>query len=162
LNDFAGTIIVVSHDRYFLDRIVDRLIVVGVDEFGNRRLGRTEFVNIKPVYSYYSSLVRERQQTRQREIKSGTTKGRKRRPSSASLKQRKKTPHELKRFNRYSPEQIEGMITSLEKELAEIRERFGEASIYKNPEQFSELQQIYDGKNAELELLYQAFEHRAG
>jgi hypothetical protein len=107
-------------------------------------------------------LVREREQTRQREIKSGSTKGRKRRPSSAGQKQRNKTPDELKRFNKYSPEQIEEMITSLEKELAEIKERFGDASIYKNPEQFSELQQKYDGKNAELELLYQAFEHRAG
>jgi len=162
LNDFAGTMIVVSHDRYFLDRIVDRLIVVGVDECGNRCLGRTEFINIKPVYSYYSSLVRERRQARQQEIKAGTTKGRKRRASSAGQKQRKKTPDELKRFNKYSSEQIEEMITSLEKELAEIRERFGDATIYRNPERFSELQQKYDGKNAELELLYQAYEHRAG
>ena len=54
------------------------------------------------------------------------------------------------------------MITSLEKELAGIRERFGDATIYKNPEQFAELQQIYDDKTAELDLLYQAYEHRAG
>ncbi len=162
LNDYDGTMIVVSHDRYFLDRIVDRLIVVGVDEFGNRCLGRTEFVNIKPVYSYYSSLVRERELARQQELKSGTSKGRKRRPSSAENKRSAKTPDELKRFNRYSAEQIEEMITSLEKELAEIRERFGDATIYKNPEQFVELQQTYDEKNSELDLLYQAYEHRAG
>ena len=88
--------------------------------------------------------------------------GRKRRPFSAENKRRAKTPDELKRFNRYSAEQIEEMITSLEKELAEIRERFGDATIYKNPEQFVELQQTYDEKNSELDLLYQAYEHRAG
>jgi ATP-binding cassette subfamily F protein 3 len=162
LYDYAGTMIVISHDRYFLDRIVDRLIVVGVDEYGNRCLGRTEFVNIKPVYSYYSSLVREREKARQQELKSGAAKGRKRRPSGAEDKRRTKTPDELKRFNKYSAEQIEEMITSLEKELAEIRERFGDATIYKNPEQFVELQQTYDEKNTELDLLYQAYERRAG
>jgi ATP-binding cassette subfamily F protein 3 len=28
LNDFEGTVLVVSHDRYFLDRVVDRILVV--------------------------------------------------------------------------------------------------------------------------------------
>lgn len=162
LSDYTGTMIVVSHDRYFLDRIVDRLIVVGVDEFGNRCLGRTDFVNIKPVYSYYSSLVRECEKVRQQELKSSTSKGRKSRSARAKNKGRTKTPDELKRFNKYSAEQIEEMIAALEKELTEIRERFGDATIYKNPEQFAELQRIYDDKTAELDLLYQAYEHRAG
>ena len=57
-----------------------------------------------------------------------------------------------------------GVAVSLidEKELAEIRERFGDATIYKNPEQFAELQQTYNEKNTELDLLYQAYERRAG
>jgi len=162
LDDYNGTMIVVSHDRYFLDRVVDKLIIVGMDEFGNRCLNRTEFVNIKPVYSYYVSLVRKREQARQQELKSSTTKGRKRRSAGNKNKRRTKTPEELKRFNKYSAEQIEEMITAIEKELAEIRERFGDAMIYKNPEQFAELQQIYDDKTAELDLLYQAYERQAG
>jgi len=162
LDDYNGTMIVVSHDRYFLDRVVDKLIIVGMDEFGNRCLNRTEFVNIKPVYSYYVSLVRKREKARQQELKSSTTRGRKRRSAGNKKKRRTKTPEELKRFNKYSAEQIEEMITSVEKELAEIRERFGDAMIYKNPEQFAELQQIYDDKTAELDLLYQAYERRAG
>jgi ATP-binding cassette subfamily F protein 3 len=29
LDDFVGTVLVISHDRYFLDRVVDRLLVIG-------------------------------------------------------------------------------------------------------------------------------------
>jgi ATP-binding cassette subfamily F protein 3 len=48
MEDYTGTMIVVSHDRYFLDRVVDKLIVVGVDELGSRCLGKTEFIDAKP------------------------------------------------------------------------------------------------------------------
>ena len=67
----------------------------------------------------------------------------------------------MKRFNKYSVEKIEEMITELEAELVEMRERFGDENIYKNPEQFNELKQDYDSKTIELDLLYQAYEHRA-
>ncbi|MBN1973186.1 MAG: ABC-F family ATP-binding cassette domain-containing protein [Sedimentisphaerales bacterium] len=162
LDDYSGTMIVVSHDRYFLDRIIDKLIVIGTDEFGNRCLGRTEFINIQPVYSYYASLVRQRceaQQQKQKTVSSGSTK---RRPSSAEKQQRQKMPEQLKRFNKYSVDKIEEMITALEYELVQMRERFGDENIYKNPVQFTALQNEYNSKTAELDLLYQAYEHRAG
>jgi hypothetical protein len=50
----------------------------------------------------------------------------------------------------------------LERELADMRERFGDATIYKNPQQLAELRQSYDAGTAELDLLYKAYEHRAG
>ena len=59
-------------------------------------------------------------------------------------------------------EKIEELIMELEQDLANMRERFGDANIYKNPEQFARLQQDYDSKTAELDLLYKAYERRAG
>ena len=158
LDDYNGTMIVVSHDRYFLDRIIDKLIVIGMDSLGRRSIGKTEFVNIKPVYSRYASLIKERQETEQQT----TTGHHKHRPTAADQKPRTKTPAELKRFNKYSPEQIEEMIIELEQELADMKERFGDALIYKNPELFAELRQRYDTKTAELDLLYQAYDRRTG
>ncbi len=160
LDDYEGTMIVVSHDRYFLDRIIDKLIVIGTDELGNRCLGKTEFINITPVYSYYASLVQQRIETKLQKEKSssGSTK---RRPSN-SEKPKNKTPEELKRFNKYSVDKIEEMITELEHELVQMRERFGDENIYKNPDQFADLQKQYNSKEVELDLLYQAYEHRAG
>ncbi len=160
LDDFPGTMIVVSHDRYFLDRIMDRLIVIGTDELGNRSPGKTELINIQPVYSYYSSLVEKRIAEILQKQKAASSGSVKRRTSSDENKQ--KTPDELKRFNKYSVEKIEEMITELEHELAQMRERFGDENIYKNPSQFAELQEQYNSRTAELDLLYQAYERRAG
>jgi ATP-binding cassette subfamily F protein 3 len=162
LDDFPGTMIVVSHDRYFLDRIIDKLLVIGTDELGNRCLGKTELINVQPVYSYYASLVNKRIESNQQKQKPASSGSIKRRPSSAETQPRQKTPEELKRFNKYSVEKIEEMITELEQELAQIRERFGDENIYKNPAQFTELQQEYNTKTNELDLLYQAYERRAG
>jgi len=149
--------IVVSHDRYFLDRVVDRLMVVGSDDLGGRCLGKMEFVDVKPVYSHYASLVRKRAAAEQ-QAESRTGSPRKRRSARAQNKPRPKTPEELRRFNKYSAEQIEELIIELEHELAQMKERFGDASIYKNPEQLAELQRGYDAKTEELELLYRAYE----
>jgi ATP-binding cassette subfamily F protein 3 len=162
LDDYAGTMIVVSHDRYFLDRVVDKLIVIGLDELGSRCLGRTEFIDAKPAYSYYASLVAKRVEDQQQKLESRAAGPRKRRPASAGNKSRSRTPEELKRFNKYSVEQIEELIMELERELAGMKERFGDEMVYKNPEQLAELQQSYDAKTAELELLYRAYERRAG
>jgi ATP-binding cassette subfamily F protein 3 len=162
LEDYAGTMIVVSHDRYFLDRVVDKLIVVGMDELGTRCLGKTEFIDAKPAYSYYTSLVSKRIESQQQKLESRAAGTRKRRPASAGSKTRSRTPEELKRFNKYSIEQIEELIIELEQELAGMKERFGDEIIYKNPQQLAELQQSYDAKTAELELLYRAYERRAG
>ena len=160
LEDYAGTIIVVSHDRYFLDRVVDTLLVIGSDELGERCLGKTEFVGVKPVYSYYVSLVQKRLEEQQQKEKAATSGSRKRRTVRSQSAPLPKTPEKLKRFNKYSVEQIEEMITTLEHELADTRERFGDPLIYKNPQQFKELQQQYNEKETKLDLLYQAYEKR--
>jgi len=162
LGDYAGTIIAVSHDRYFLDRVVDKLLVVGTDELGRRCLGKTEFVGGKPAYSVYAALVRRRVEAEQQKQRSQANGTRKRRSGGTDGKPRTTTPEELKRFNKYSAEQIEEMIVELEREIDEMKERFGDAGVYKNPEQLAELQRDYDGKTAELDLLYRAYDRRGG
>jgi len=160
LKDYGGTIIVVSHDRYFLDRVVDKLLVVGTDPLGKRCLGKTEFIIQKPAYSHYVTLIRERQETELQKQESREA-GRKH-PSKDNDKPRSRTPAELKRFNKYSIEQIEEMILTTEQELDDMKERFGNADVYKNPDILTELQHNFDEKNAELDLLYRAYERRAG
>lgn len=162
MDDYTGTMIVVSHDRYFLDRVVDKLIVVGVDEFGSRCLGKTEFIDAKPAYSYYASLVGKRVETQQQSLQSRAAGSRKRRPARAGSKPRSRMPEELKRFNKYSVEQIEELIIELEQELVCMKERFGDEMIYKNPQGLAELQLSFDAKTAELDLLYRVYERRAG
>ena len=110
----------------------------------------------------YASLVSKRVEAQQQKLESRAAGPRKRRPATAGNKSRPGTPEELKRFNKYSVEQIEELIIELEQELAGMKERFGDEIIYKNPRQLAELQRSFDAKTAELELLYRAYECRAG
>jgi len=163
LNDYTGTIIAVSHDRYFLDRVVNKLLVVGTDELGEHCLGRSEFVGGTPAYSVYAALIRRRTETRQQEQRASKNGSRKRRSGDSNKdKPRATTPEELRRFNKYSVEQIEEMITELEHEIDDLKERFGDEAIYKNPQQLATLQRDYDAKTTELDLLYRAYERREG
>ena len=54
------------------------------------------------------------------------------------------------------------MILRLEHEIEEMKQRFGDAEIYKNPDLLADLQQTYNARQSELDLLYQAYDRRAG
>jgi len=54
------------------------------------------------------------------------------------------------------------MILRLEHEIDGMKQLFGNAEIYKNPDRLAELQQTYNDKQAELDLLYRAYDRRAG
>jgi len=162
MSSYTGTIIAVSHDRYFLNQIVDKLLVIGTDELGHRCLGQTEFVDGKPAYTVYAALVRQRNEAEKQKQQTRPNGARKRNNGrNDKAKPRPTTPEELKRFNKYSVEQIEEMIMSLEEQIGEMKERFGDEAIYKDPAQLAELQRDYDANVAELDLLYRAYDRRA-
>ena len=156
LCDYNGAVIVVSHDRYFLDRVADRLLVFGVDEFGGKALGRLEFTAGDNAYSLYSDKVRKRVAEKHlaEAIPSKTPAGK------AQKKPTRPVETELKQFNKYTIEQIEKMIMSLEEKIAELQEEFGDEKYYQNPELLSSLQQHLRDGQKELDLLYRAYEIR--
>jgi ATP-binding cassette, subfamily F, member 3 len=159
LEDYTGTIIVVSHDRYFLDTVVDMLLVVGMDEFAQKCFGRTIFTTGRPAYTQYEQLVRNNIEEKIQKTEAGIKKS-KLKTQNSNLKTQHKTPPDLKRFNKYSLEQIEDMITDIEGELKTMSEAFGQADYYKNPQKLADLQRDFDAKTAELDLLYRAYEYR--
>jgi hypothetical protein len=73
-----------------------------------------------------------------------------------------KAPDELKRFNKFTVDQIEKMIMQVEQEIDAMKQQFGSAEIYKSPDRLAELQQSYEAKQSELDLLYRAYERKAG
>lgn len=158
LRDYTGTVIVVSHDRYFLNRVVDKLLVVGVDEYGNRKMGGFEVITGENVYSFYADVISRRAEAKEsaaRQKGASTTAG----PRQAQPPTRG-VPAELRPFNKYSVDQIEEMILSLEEKQVELQEEFGDEKYYQNPELLARLQENLGKCKEDLDLLYRAYDLR--
>ena len=156
LQNYTGTIITVSHDRFFLDKVVNKLLVLGADEFGKKAVGRFEL--IEGPFSRYTELLEERIGGRNEKEK-GSKAAKPKRPKRQ--KQKKTTPPELRQFNGWSIEKIEDAILKTEGQLESLHERFGNEDIYKTPRLFTELQKEFEEKQQYLDLLYQAYERWA-
>ena len=108
LQDFPGCVIVVSHDRYFMDKVVDHLLVFKGD--GEVK----DFPGNYTQYREFAEAVGERLETRERAeaVKSTSQSSRPLPPSSSN---RKMTYKEKREF-----EQLEKDIAALEEEKKQI------------------------------------------
>ena len=159
MGQYPGAIIAVSHDRYFLDKVVDKLLIIGADEIGGKETGRFEFIAAhKKVYSRYAELLEKR--TYDRVKAQAEAKAVKKAKKAATAGHKRAVPKELKRFNKLSTEQIEEMIIEVEDKIAGLKERFGDEEVYKQQVLLDHLQSEFDEAQAELELLYKAYELR--
>lgn len=163
LATYNGTIIVVSHDRFFLNRMVGRLLAIGVDEFGQKKIGRCELVDGGAgIYSRYVKLTEDRRTEYLAGSDSKTAGKKLKRPRLAKKKSANSIPKELRQFNKVATEQLEEKIIEIEDQIADLREKFGDETIYKDPAILTQTQQKFDAKQAELGLLYRAYELREG
>ncbi len=172
LLNFGGTIIVVSHDRYFLDRIVDRLMVI-------RRGGHAIY---NGNYSFYIEQV-ERQRvaarprrdrlpfTSRSDVKGEGTctprRNRKSKGGAASRKRlgkqadhRKDSKSKTSPHDRLSIEELEKLVIEREVELSLLHERFGDQAVCKDQDALAELQEQADALSAELAELDTAWQER--
>ncbi len=153
IQNYGGTAIIVSHDRYFLDKTVDKLLVLGVDELGHKKCGGYELV-IGSISQYTQLLEQRRLSETATAKKTGKAK------SKRQGKQRKTTPKELIQFAMWSYEKLEKAVEETEGQITELTERFGDSGIYKDPQDLAGLQQQLDEKKHYLELLYRAYERK--
>ena len=150
LRDYAGTIIAVSHDRFFLDRIAQRLIVLGADELGKTTPGKFEF--IPGSFSRYAELLEQRALEHQAAPQKEKPKTQK------QDKPKKTTPPELRQFNIWSAEKIEQAIEETEAAIKELHESFGDEKVYKDYKLLDQVQNQVKEKEHYRELLYRAYD----
>jgi ATP-binding cassette, subfamily F, member 3 len=157
LSDYAGTLVVVSHDRFFLDRVVDRLLVIGVDEVGKKDLGNWQLV--EGAYTEYSRLVTERGERRELEAAAAANAAPKSRPGKPDSA-RRTTPAELRKFSKLTIDELEKAIMEAEQERQQLLDRFGDQDVYKDGRKAAEVQAAVKTKEADIDLLYRAYEWR--
>jgi ATP-binding cassette subfamily F protein uup len=141
LEDFAGCVIVVSHDRYFLDRTVDTIFAL--EEGGNLR----QYPGNYSVYLDYKKAEEAAQQeaVNSKEKAKNTTEEKTPTPETETKKRRRLSNWEKREF-----EQLEGKIAQLETEKAETEKALANVP----PGNYSQVQKLYE----QVETLKQAID----
>ena len=142
LLDFPGTIIAVSHDRYFLDRIAGRLLVM--------RTG-----DVKLYAGNYSHYIAQVEQARaveeaEREAARQAARAKAARGHGGRLTSAKGGSRVARPFAKLKLDELETLIAEREGRLAELHQRFGDPQVYKNVAAIAELRAEYETLTEEL------------
>jgi ATP-binding cassette subfamily F protein 3 len=139
LHLFPGSILIVSHDRYFLDRVVDRLLVLP-------RRGCHEVVTGN--WSAYAAILAQREeearaeQARQREERRAAEQSR---AAAPGKKRRSRSKYAGKQI-----EELEATIIGHEERLRQLEASFADAAVMKSAEKSRQLHEEYQALKARL------------
>ncbi|RQD77680.1 MAG: ABC transporter ATP-binding protein, partial [Halanaerobium sp. MSAO_Bac5] len=141
LKEFSGTVLIVSHDRYFLDEVVDYIY----------ELENSELKKYYGNYSYYSRK-KEKINIESKE-KEAETINQGRLDYEAQKKARNR---EMQRQN--TLDETESLIEELETKLAEVESQLTKEKNLSDFEKLQELKKDYERINNRLEVLYEKWE----
>ena len=141
LENFPGTILAISHDRYFINRFAEKVCVLesgGVKEY----LGNYD--------DYFEKINRE--QAPDSEY-AGMTR-------TAMEKEKRKSREEEKRLKerKQALQNMEKAIAAAEDEAADIEAQLADPATYADPDKAAVLAKAYQAKKDEIDRLYAEWE----
>jgi ATP-binding cassette subfamily F protein 3 len=159
LDSYDGTLILVSHDRYFLDQVCDHLLELQGD--GKWRLyngSYTDYLNTRAAEQAAAATAKKQaeSQAKKQAAKQAAKPAAPVRP--APRKAQPKLPHHLAKLDLPA---IEKKIMAAEEQVAACATRFGDPSIAADPAAMAKLQAEYDAAQAGLTQLNAAWEAKA-
>ncbi len=146
LNRYTGTVLFVSHDRYFINKTATRILNL---------TGQT-LVNYIGNYDYYLEKCKELTQV----FVSGQEEDTQVQAESAGKADWKKSKEEKARLRKLENERkrTEEKIENVEQRIVELEEAFADSEIATNSAKLQDLHQEYEEKQRELEALYERWE----
>ncbi len=144
LLEYEGTVIVVSHDRYFLNRVVDLLIAL--DGQGNAEV-------IHGNYDTYEMMRAQADADRAAEKpKKSEADGK------PPLARADKPARRKRQFPYRKVEDLEADIAATESELAEIEQTLASPDLYRDGERVKETTRLFEETKERLQHLYAHWE----
>lgn len=143
LLDYSGTMLIVSHDRYFINKIADRILLLtngGVKEY----LGNYDY--------YLERSTAEKQGTVQTESK----KDKKEKPQNDYFLQKQKQSEERKRQTKLKKAEAE--IEQLDEEIAKTQELLSSEEVAADYEKLMELSKLLEDLQKQQEEQYGIWE----
>ncbi len=140
LSDFGGTIITVSHDRYFINRIANRILEM-------RPEGVVEYMG------NYDDYVEKKNQPVEQEAVAGKT-----RTELEKEKRREKQSKQALRQLKARAQEAEKAIGLKEEEIAQMEVQMSDPSLYADAEKAAAVQKSYQQAQRDLQALYETWE----
>lgn len=142
LEDFDGTILAVSHDRYFINRLADKVVVMEKD-------GLTVY---EGNYDDYL-LQKDRQQKGEESTASGMTR-------TELVKQRRKSREEQNLYNslKNSVAEAEKAVMQAEEAKHLLEKSMADPDVYSNPDRAAEVAKAYQAAKKDTEEAYSLWE----
>jgi len=144
IREFEGTVLVVSHDRYFLNKVADRIIQVAD--------GRARVV--EGDYEAFQALV-------QKEKEAAAAKAKPKPPPAAAAAPSKSTERNgktKKKFAYRKATDLEREIAEVEAEIVEVEDILGQPATWRDPAKATSAQDRHADLKSRLETLFQHWE----
>jgi ATP-binding cassette subfamily F protein 3 len=147
LLEFEGTGIVVSHDRYFLNRVVDLLIVLEGD-------GRARVIHGN--YDTYERMRAQQEESEPAGSRKKTAESAK--PPDAGNAAPPAQPKRKRRFPYRKVPDLEADIAAAETRLRELEQLLASPELYRDGERVKETTRAFEETKAQLHQLYEHWE----
>jgi ATP-binding cassette subfamily F protein 3 len=150
LRDFDGSVLFVSHDRYFLNQVATKLLIVEPNRFrvidGN--------------YDTYQHFVKQGLAREARASVSNAT-GTKPGPGAAPVSARPEKERRKRKFPYRKAAEIEQEIAQRESRIEELHQLFGSEEVLRDGARIRELKSELETHEMALPLLYEHWEEAA-
>ena len=143
LSNYTGTIFTISHDRYFLNTVVDKILVLD-------RYGITEYLGN---YDYYIDKKRQIQEMNVVDEKEDKTK-----TQIKEEKRKEREQREIEKKNRIKRQNIEKEIEETEAKIEELDLLLCQEEVYSNADTAKEVGQEKMNLESKLSTLYTEWE----
>lgn len=141
--NYDGTVLVISHDRYFLNKVVDKIHELNIDGV------KTYLGN----YTYYVEKKKNPLRFQDLEEFDGKTK------TQINYEKKKKREEEkLEKQRKLKIKNLEQEIASLEQTMENLQNKLCLEEVYSNPEKSEEVNKELSTIETDLERLYEEWE----
>jgi ATP-binding cassette subfamily F protein 3 len=141
LSLFEGTLVIVSHDRYLLDRLCDRVLWIEDGAWHLTGGGFEEALSAKRERERRAEGRRLAQREAQKRVEEAS-----RRPVAGPMPELKPRS----RFARVKTEELESRIIACEERIAALNVRFADPAVFKDAEKLRRVREGLDAAHEEL------------
>jgi ATP-binding cassette subfamily F protein 3 len=154
LKEYEGTVIVVSHDRYFLNQVCDLLVVL--DGQGGAEVIHGNYDTYEMMRAQKEAAAKERKEEKERRQKETAKPAPARSGGGGSEKVKRK-----RKFPYRKTADIEAEIAAGETELASLEQQLASPELYKDGEKVKQTTARFEELKAAIAGLYEHWEEAA-